>query len=745
MGGGGGRGDRIVGDAVPQPMYGTWPGLDSDEALFGAPGPDLAAAMQALADPDTGSWPTGSEPSGSSPEPWAQVIHAVVAGRRLSGWVLWAQLSMVARWLTAWRAAPPVSNTSDPDRCEPADPALTQRLNEEIGRVHRRLGGQLSAFWQGQAAAMAPDLVAAELGLATGLSGLMADRHVSVADALFLQDRLPRLRRLLRAGWVDWPKLSAFVHDTDGLDLVVAHAVERIILGDLEPDETLDVLADLSQPGLGLPPIASMTLPQLRAAIAAAIAAIDAEAAARRGKEARAARRVRCRANLDGTGTLTADLTVEAAAAVWNGLTEAAKAARAAGDPRSLDQLRADALVAKTTGAPLPAPLPGDTWDVPDPDVTGPAANLGDIHTSGDPDDLVRHAAVAAAAAATETPATETTSTETTAATDAAGVAGLARYAPDAQAADDGAAVEGGACHACGQETGAARRQRAGAALSVSLTLPLSTYLGLADDPGELDGCGPVAAGLARQIIRDTARSHRHGLAGITWRCVVTDDEHGTVLGVGSPLHMPKHDPPPRLADLVRTSEPTCCFPGCRTRARDCDLDHRIPYDPDDPTGDRGGGATCSCNLQALCRKHHRLKTAGLIHVRAMSPGEEPGIVRGTLEFATSTGLRYHRTPTRATPAAADLEDPLIATAVAHAHLRAAQTAADGARMDAHNAIRARDKAAGRAGIRETGDSELDAEDRAWRRSQADGTRHRIASGAARVGRTPAVPSEPPF
>src|SRR3954469_25052159 len=378
MGGGGGGGDRLVdGATTSAPLGDDVAGTERvGDGLFGPPGPRLAAAVEAVADPTPGTWTAGTLPVGASPEPWAQVIHAVVAGRRLSGWLLWAQLSMVARWLAAWRTAPPVSNTCDADRCEPADPALTQRLNEEIGRVHRRLGGALAPFWQGQAAAMASDLVAAELGLATGLSRLMADRHVEVADALFLHDRLPRLRRLLRAGWVDWPKLTAFVQDTDGLDLVVARAVERIILGDLDPDETLDVLADPSQPGLGLPPIARMTLPQLRAAIAAAIAAIDAETAARRVKEARAARRVRCRANLDGTGTVTADLTVEAAAAVWNALTEAAKTARAAGDPRSLDQLRADALVAASTGGPLPAPLPGDTRDVPDPDTTSQAANL---------------------------------------------------------------------------------------------------------------------------------------------------------------------------------------------------------------------------------------------------------------------------------------------------------------------------------------------------------------------------------
>src|SRR4051812_47330296 len=153
---------------------------------------------------------------------------------------------MIARWLAAWRAAPPVSNTTAADRCEPADPALTQRLNRELDRVHRRLGGALAPFWQGRAAAMAPDLVGVELGLATGWSRLIADRHVEVADALFLQDRLPRLRRLLRAGWVDWPKLAAFVHDTDGLDLVVAHAVDRIILGDHDADDPDDTSDDTS-------------------------------------------------------------------------------------------------------------------------------------------------------------------------------------------------------------------------------------------------------------------------------------------------------------------------------------------------------------------------------------------------------------------------------------------------------------------------------------------------------------------
>jgi hypothetical protein len=665
--------------------------------------------------------------------------------------------------VSAWRAAPPVSNTArDVDRCEASGSGLTQRLNEEIVRVERQLGGSLAGFWGDDpqlAAELAPALVGAELSLATGLSRLVSDQHVAAADAVMVQDRLPRLRRLLRAGWVDWPKLQAFVHLTDGLDLVVVHAVERIVLGDEASTEELDVLADPTQPGAGLPLIARMSVQQLRTAIAAAIAAIDAEAAARRAKETRSARRVRCQANLDGTATLNAELTVEAAAAVWNALTAAAKAARVAGDPRSLDQLRADALVARTTGTPLPPPLPGDSWRVPDPDGDVERGTLGDIQTSGDPDDLARHSAAGRPRSSrprnpaddladdladyptddlADDPADEPTDENTAPCGEATEPGGEGVRVSREPAADLGG---GATCHACGQEAGAARRSRAGAALTVNLTLPLATYVGVADDPGQLDGYGPVAAGLARQIIRDAAHNEAAGRAGITWRCVVTDDRHGTVLGVGAPIHVRRHDPPPRLADLLRTAEPTCCFPGCRIRARDCDLDHRIPYVSEDPER----GPTCSCNLQPLCRRHHRLKTAGLIGVRVVTESEEPGIVPGTLEFTTSTGLRYRRCPSRAVPRAADLDDPLIATAVTHASLRSAQRAADEARMEAAFVRRLRADPSKHADESRDENHQYDGNDRAWRRSLGEHTRRRLRETADRAARAVSLVEECPF
>jgi hypothetical protein len=271
------------------------------------------------------------------------------------------------------------------------------------------------------------------------------------------------------------------------------------------------------------------------------------------------------------------------------------------------------------------------------------------------------------------------------------------------------------------------------------LTVPLSSYLGLTDDPGRLDGYGPVAAEIAQQIIRDAARATGDDPAsgpGITWRCVVVDDVHGTVLGVGSPLRVAKHDPPPRLADLVRTSEPTCCFPGCRIRARDCDLDHRIPYDEGDPDGDRGGGATCSCNLQPLCRRHHRLKTAGLIEVRVIDPADDPSAASGTLEFTTVTGLRYRRSPTPATPPAPDPDDLEIALAVAHSQLRAA------AEADQDRATDTQYFAGGQA---HGSTEEYDGEDRAWRRSVHQHAQHRVRSAAEPAGHRRGEPSEPPF
>jgi hypothetical protein len=66
-----------------------------------------------------------------------------------------------------------------------------------------------------------------------------------------------------------------------------------------------------------------------------------------------------------------------------------------------------------------------------------------------------------------------------------------------------------------------------------------------------------------------------------------------------------QHDPPPWMQELVRLRDGHCVFPRCTVDARDCDLDHEIPYDPDGPPGQ-----THPDGLACLCRRHHRAKTA---------------------------------------------------------------------------------------------------------------------------------------
>jgi 5-methylcytosine-specific restriction endonuclease McrA len=69
-----------------------------------------------------------------------------------------------------------------------------------------------------------------------------------------------------------------------------------------------------------------------------------------------------------------------------------------------------------------------------------------------------------------------------------------------------------------------------------------------------------------------------------------------------------RHDPPPWMAEQVRLRDPRCVFPYCQTHARDCDLDHIVPYVPPDEGGPPG--RTNPQNLTPLCRRHHRAKTA---------------------------------------------------------------------------------------------------------------------------------------
>ncbi len=122
--------------------------------------------------------------------------------------------------------------------------------------------------------------------------------------------------------------------------------------------------------------------------------------------------------------------------------------------------------------------------------------------------------------------------------------------------------------------------------LTVNVTIDLPTLLGLAENPGELAGYGPIPASIAREIAADAQ-----------WSRFITDPITGNLLDFGRQ----HYEPPQALKDFLIARDRTCRFPGCRRSATLSDLDHAQSWD--------SGGSTSLDNLGALCRRHHKLKT----------------------------------------------------------------------------------------------------------------------------------------
>ncbi len=127
--------------------------------------------------------------------------------------------------------------------------------------------------------------------------------------------------------------------------------------------------------------------------------------------------------------------------------------------------------------------------------------------------------------------------------------------------------------------------RRHGRRQQVQFITDLPSLLGLAENPAELLGYGPIPAAL----VRDRA-------AEADWRRMIAEPVTGFLLDYGTAIYRP----PAELADYVMARDRRCRFPGCNARATVCDIDHNIPA----PRGDTSA-ANCCC----LCRRHHRLKT----------------------------------------------------------------------------------------------------------------------------------------
>jgi hypothetical protein len=80
---------------------------------------------------------------------------------------------------------------------------------------------------------------------------------------------------------------------------------------------------------------------------------------------------------------------------------------------------------------------------------------------------------------------------------------------------------------------------------------------------------------------------------------------------------------PMSIAEHIALRDQTCVFPWCTRPARSCHPDRLDDHPCDcDHVHPRGrGGATCSCNLAPLCRRHHRLKTHSPWSYAVLDPG----------------------------------------------------------------------------------------------------------------------------
>jgi hypothetical protein len=139
----------------------------------------------------------------------------------------------------------------------------------------------------------------------------------------------------------------------------------------------------------------------------------------------------------------------------------------------------------------------------------------------------------------------------------------------------------------------------------VQVTVSLETLLGISREPGELERYGAVSADTARALA---------SAPGALWRWLAYDPGTGALIKTAPRVYQPTAE----VRRFVQARDRTCAFPGCTRAARRCDLDHVTRFDHECP---ETGGATCPDNLVPLCRRHHRIKTAGSFTSTATTPG----------------------------------------------------------------------------------------------------------------------------
>jgi hypothetical protein len=349
-----------------------------------------------------------------------------------------------------------------------------------------------------------------------------------------------------------------------------------------------------------------------------------------------AERRVWHTLNPDGTASLGGtNLPADLAAAAYRHCDILARTARASGDTRTLNQLRADILLHLAAGLAITLqhtttnPHPHNTANPADRDSAGrdaagrdPADRdaAGDCpggSTSNEPAPAAAtHAAAAAEPAGPEPAAVEPAGPEPPG--DGAPIGSMVLGEcptevlwpaeplpePDDEPDED---PNGG-----GPRLVISRPRRA----VVDIQVKLSTLMGLNQDPALLIGWGPVIADIARRVAFDEKINP-------IWRFSVTD-EHGQLLHHGHTNRRPSTTE----QAFVRARDRTCRAPYCHRPATGCDLDHRQPW--------TDGGPSHRGNLTVLCRRHHVMKHELGYRLEHITGGQH--------KWTKPNGRQYHTT-----------------------------------------------------------------------------------------------------
>ncbi|WP_417509892.1 HNH endonuclease signature motif containing protein [Microbacterium sp.] len=118
---------------------------------------------------------------------------------------------------------------------------------------------------------------------------------------------------------------------------------------------------------------------------------------------------------------------------------------------------------------------------------------------------------------------------------------------------------------------------------TVQVTIGASTLMGADDAMGELNGHGPIAPDAVRLLA---------GQAGSWDRAFL--DARGMVVETDN------YVPTAGMKRYLRARDQHCRFPGCRTPAHRCQIDHNHDH--------AKGGPTALSNLSLFCTSHHPLK-----------------------------------------------------------------------------------------------------------------------------------------